>query len=115
MNDLDILVACINSLLIVVLFLMITRFWDYRIKMRLIKEGFIDEKSLAKLFEWNRAKAQFDLIKTGIFTGCAAGSILLLIVFDVELGSGLPLISSLLGSASIGAFISMYIASKKNG
>ena len=112
MNSLDLLLVGVNTLLIMVIYQIITKFWDYRTKQRLIKEGFIDEQSLDKIYYWNKQKERFNLIRTGIFTACIAVGLLVAILTKLVASEALPLVITVLFSISAGSFITM-LAIKK--
>jgi hypothetical protein len=115
MQSLDALIVIINALVIIVIYKSIIRFWSYRLRKQLINEGFIDEKNLEKLFQWNKVKELVNLLKLGVFAGVIGLGFLIygwvndsVITADILLLLGFILL--LIGAAS---FVSYYLVKSK--
>ncbi len=112
MNTLDILIVGVNTLLILVIFQTISRFWEYRVKQKLIREGFIDEQSLDKIYHWNQKRERFNLIKTGIFTLCISLGLLVAYISGIATYEGLLMVIIIMFSIAVGAFLTLLVTKK---
>lgn len=112
MNTLDILIVGVNTLLILVIYQTISRFWEYRVKQKLIREGFIDEQSLDKIYHWNQKKERFNLIKTGMFTLCVGLGLMIAYLTGIATYEGLLMVIIILFSIAMGALLTLLITKK---
>lgn len=112
MDSTNLLIIVLNGLLIIVIYKSIQKFWEYRLKQKLIKEGFVDENSLASLFRWKKNKDRAELLKLGIFSLVMAIGVFICDQQKLFEQHMITAIAILLFFVALGAFLSFFALSK---
>ena len=110
----DFLVVGANIFLLLLAYRFIIHFLDYRLKKKIIQEGFLSKEDLKLLFYWDKKKERFTLIKTALFTFFSGLGLLIIFLTGISPDQYLLMLTIMLISLSVTAVCAYIILLKYN-